>query len=89
MTEPLDIAKILALIVAKTGPVEVSRELLDSMMPLRLVLDDRTSTQTIRLSILSNELLTGTVDENQVRVVDFEYFETKKPSEEVVLTSDE
>ena len=77
MTEPLDIAKILALVVNKVGPVEVSRELLDNMPPVRLVLDDRRETMSLRLSVLSNELLTGEVD--KLSEVGLEYY-LKKPT---------
>lgn len=88
MTQPLDPVKLLALAVYRLGgELEISNELLDSMLPVRLVLDNQTREGVIRLAIMSNEVLIGTLDDGIVNVVDFQY--RRNTEEEATLTSEE
>lgn len=90
MTAPLDPVKLLALAVYQLGgSLEITTQLLDSMNPVRLVLDNQTDTGIIRLSILSNETLVGVLDDGIVNVSDlkgFTQYHWFSPDEEAGLT---
>ena len=61
MTDNVDIAKLLACSVYQLGgSLEISRELLDTMKPVRLVLDTD-NPSSIKISVLSNEILLGDI----------------------------
>jgi hypothetical protein len=60
LTQEEHLAKLLACTVyALGGSITISRELLDKMLPVRLLLDTETDEQTLTVSVLSNEILLG------------------------------
>lgn len=88
MTQQIDPVKLLALAVYQLGgELEISNQLLDDMLPVRLVWDQQTNPDRIRLTIMSNEMLIGTVDNDSAHVVEFTH--QQEAAKEVVLTSDE
>jgi hypothetical protein len=69
LTQEQQLAKLLAVALYKIGePLSISRELLDKMMPVQIILDD-TEERWITLSIKSAEILIATVDSDKVTVV--------------------
>jgi hypothetical protein len=51
------------------GSLDVSKELLDNMKPVKILWDTDTDPKLLKLSITSQELLVGSVDKNTVEVI--------------------
>lgn len=51
------------------GPLLVTKELLEKMMPVQIILDDQTDPLLVSVSIKSGEILIGKVDKDVVEVV--------------------
>lgn len=70
MTQEQQLARLLTCAIYQLGgSLEVSRELLDTMLPVRLVLDVDTDPLVVKMSIMAQEILIGTVDNEEVTVV--------------------
>lgn len=67
MTNYDELARFLALAVQGLGGhLKVSRELLDNMLPVRLVWDATSEPDSITLAVISNEVITLTVEPSTV-----------------------
>lgn len=51
------------------GPLVVSKQLLENMMPVQIMVDDTTDPLVLSISIKSGEVLIGTVDNDVVEVI--------------------
>jgi hypothetical protein len=70
LTTEEQLARVLALALYELGgSLTISNELLDKMKPVRLVWDTETEPRVVKISILSNEVLLGKVDNEEVEVV--------------------
>lgn len=71
MTLEEKLAKFLACAVYELGgSLTISKALLDGMLPTRLVLDETTDPDKVSLEIISNEVITITLDkEGTVEVI--------------------
>jgi len=57
------LAKFLAVAVWQLGgSLQISKELIDSMMPVRLVLDETSEPDQVTLAVISNEVITIVID---------------------------
>jgi len=75
LTQPTDPVTLLALAVYQLGgSLEISKELLDSMGSVRLVLDQETNPDYIRLAVLSNEVLVGQLEDDVVNVINHVWY---------------
>ena len=69
MTQSEDLARFLAVAIQNCGGhITVSKRLLDEMLPVRLVWDATSEPDSITLAVISNEVITLTV-EPKVEVV--------------------
>lgn len=67
MTNYDELARFLAFAVQSLGGhLKVSRELLDNMLPVRLVWDATSEPDSITLAVISNEIITLTVEPSTV-----------------------
>lgn len=70
LTTEEQLARVLALAIYELGgELKIRTELLDKMLPVRLVWDMESEIGYLTLSILSNEVLVGKVDNEEVEVV--------------------
>lgn len=70
LTTEEQLARVLALAIYELGgELKISTELLDKMYPMRLVWDMESEIGYLTLSIISNEVLIGKVDNEEVEVV--------------------
>lgn len=69
MTEQ-ELIKILALALYRIGePLEISNQLLSSMMPVQIVVDPHEEQQYISISVKPATLLIGKIDDDVVEVL--------------------
>lgn len=67
MTQEEDILRILALAIFQLGGhLEISKQLLDDMLPVRLVLDVTSQPDRITVAVISNEVIMLTVEKPDV-----------------------
>lgn len=65
MTLEEKLAKFLACAVWQLGgSLKISKELLDNMLPTRLVLDESSEPDTITLAVISNDVITIILDKD-------------------------
>lgn len=65
MTTEEQLAKLLACAVWRLGgSLDISKELLDNMFPVRLILDETSDPHKITLAIISNEVITLVIDKD-------------------------
>jgi hypothetical protein len=67
LTQEEDILRILALAIFQLGGhLEISKQLLDDMLPVRLVLDVTSQPDRITVAVISNEVIMLTVEKPDV-----------------------
>lgn len=59
LTTEQQLAKLLAVAVSQLGgSLKISKQLIDSMMPVRLVFDETSEPNYVTLAVISNEVIT-------------------------------
>jgi len=57
------LARFLAVAVWQLGgSLQISKELIDSMVPVRLVLDETSETDQVTLAVINNDVITIVID---------------------------